>query len=262
MTEHKEHNEIRYLLSRWYEGGTTPDEERRLSEFFATAGTLPPDLENERVMFQAIDAVDEQEVKIPEELARRIDNAIEEEMARERETTSATSRFHRWMIAAGTVAASLVAVLMVHTFVVKDHDRVRPQTQLALGSPASSVTSAPDTAAFIVPGEINTDRSASSEMQVNTKRRPASSSQKAKADRTQQDKISPTESGLDEDMYLSEAEEQQLIADNYRVVRDEREADAILSSVFVRLEGSVVEEDYRISDISAEYEMEMTKLYN
>jgi len=63
-------------------------------------------------------------------------------------------------------------------------------------------------------------------------------------------------------MYLSEAEEQQLIADNYRVVRDEREADAILSSVFVRLEGSLMEESYRISDINAEYEMEMTKLYN
>ena len=251
MTEYKEYNEIKDLIARWYEGGATPGEYRRLMDFFSTARGLPGDLEMERAMFQAIDAVDEQEVKIPEELARRIDNAIEEEMAREREATSATSRFHRWMIAAGTVAASLVAVLMVHTFVVKDHDRVRPQTQLALGSPASSVTSAPDTAAFIVPGEINTDRSASSEMQVNTKRRPASSSQKAKADRTQH-----------EDMYLSEAEEQQLIADNYRVVRDEREADAILSSVFVRLEGSVVEEDYRISDISAEYEMEMTKLYN
>jgi len=150
MTEHKEHNEIRYLLSRWYEGGTTPDEERRLTEFFATAGTLPPDLENERVMFRTIDAVDEQEVEIPEELARRIDNALEVEMARERKTTSATSRFHRWMIAAGAVAASLAAALMVHDFVVKDNDPVRQRIQLAVNASSMPVASAPDTAVFIV----------------------------------------------------------------------------------------------------------------
>lgn len=258
MTEHKEHNEIRYLLSRWYEGGTTPDEERRLTEFFATAGTLPSDLENERVMFRTIDAVDEQGVEIPEELARRIDNALEVEMARERKTTSATSRFHRWMIAAGAVAASLAAALMVHDFVVKDNDPVRQQIQLAVNTSSMPVASAPDTAVFIV-DEVNTVPAKSSQVRDNAKRRLALSARKSKAAPVSDDSCKRES---DVDMYLSEAEEQQLIADNYRVVRDEREADAILSSVFVRLEGSLMEESYRISDINAEYEMEMTKLYN
>lgn len=260
MTEYKEYDEIRGLIARWYEGGTTPDQERRLADFFATAGELPADLEMERSMFQAIDAADGQEVEIPEELARRIDTALEAEMEQERHASTVTSRFRRWMVATGAVAASLVAALMVHTFVVKDNDPVTQRPQLAVNTPSVPVTSVPDTAASVI-DEVGMVASASPQTKDKAKRRPAPSARKAKVSGAPvlDDSV---ESESDDDMYLTEAEEQRLMAANYRVVRDEREADAILSSVFVHLEGSIVEESYRIGDINAEYEMEMTKLYN
>ena len=40
-----EYKEIREIIDRWYGGGTTPGEERRLVEFFSSATGLPDDLE-------------------------------------------------------------------------------------------------------------------------------------------------------------------------------------------------------------------------
>ena len=74
-------------------------------------------------------------------------------------------------------------------------------------------------------------------------------------------KCKPVETDSDDDLYLSE-EEERLVAANYHVVTDEREADAILTTVFVRLESGMTEENFRISDVRARYEMEVNDIYD
>ena len=74
-------------------------------------------------------------------------------------------------------------------------------------------------------------------------------------------KCKPVETD-DDDLYLSEEEEERLVAANYHVVTDEREANAILGAVFVRLKSGMTEESYKISDVKARYEMEMNDIYD
>lgn len=75
-------------------------------------------------------------------------------------------------------------------------------------------------------------------------------------------KHKPVGTDSDDDLYLSEEEEERLVAANYHVVTDEREANAILGAVFVRLKSGITEESYKISDVKARYEMEMNDIYD
>lgn len=50
-------DEIKGLLTRWYEAQTTDEEERMLREWFRTARELPAELEGARAMFGGFDAL-------------------------------------------------------------------------------------------------------------------------------------------------------------------------------------------------------------
>lgn len=80
-----EYNDIREILNRWYDGNTTPAEQQRLVDFFATDRELPADLEMEREMFRAMTEAGEDYAEMPLEVSRSINAALEVEMARERE---------------------------------------------------------------------------------------------------------------------------------------------------------------------------------
>lgn len=64
-----------------------------------------------------------------------------------------------------------------------------------------------------------------------------------------------------DDVYLSEEEEARLAANNYRVVTSEEEANAIICSVFGRMESNIVEENYRISEAIDDYESEIHNIF-
>lgn len=257
MTEYKE---IREILDRWYEGLTVPDEERRLLEFFSADLELPEDLEAERNMFRAIAAADETETDIPAGLAARIDSAIEAEMARERNAVASSSKWRLRITAVCGAAACLMAGwLTIRTLVGTAPGLDNQSERMAVNAPAPSISHVKEAAAYTVEPEV--EHTSVSEAKGNVKAKTVHSARKAV--RARRHSVSDdADTPADEDMFLSEAEEEQLIADNYHVVEDEREAYAILNSVFARLEGSMVEENYRIGDINAQYEMEMTKLYN
>lgn len=257
MTEYKE---IREILDRWYEGLTVPDEERRLLEFFSADLELPEDLEAERNMFRAIAAADETETDIPAGLAARIDSAIEAEMARERNAVSSSSKWRLRITAVCGAAACLMAGwLTIRTLVGTAPGLDNQSERMAVNASAPAVSPVKEAEAYIV--EPEPEPTAVSPDKGNVKSKPVYSAPKPVPHKRH---LIAAEADIptDEDMFLSEAEEEQLIADNYHVVDDEREAYAILNSVFARLEGSMVEENYRIGDINAQYEMEMTKLYN
>lgn len=259
MTEYKE---IREILDRWYEGLTVPDEERRLSEFFSEDRELPEDLEAERNMFRAIAAADEAETDIPAGLAARIDSALEAEMARERNAVSSPSRWRLRITAVCGAAACLMAGwLTIRTLVGTAPGLDNQSERMAVNAPAPSISPVKEAATYTVEPEPEPEPTAVSPDKGNVKSKPVYSAPKPVPHKRH---LIAAEADIpaDEDMFLSEAEEEQLIADNYHVVEDEREAYAILNSVFARLEGSMVEENYRIGDINAQYEMEMTKLYN
>ena len=257
MTEYKE---IREILDRWYEGLTVPDEERRLLEFFSAEGELPEDLEAERNMFRAIAATDVAEADIPAGLAARIDSALEAEMARERNAVSSPSKW-RLRIAAvcGAAACVMAGWLTIRTLVGTAPGLDNRSERMAVNAPAPAISPVKEAATYTV--EPEPEPTAVSPDKGNVKSKPVYSAPKP-APHKRHLIAAEADTPADEDMFLSEAEEEQLIADNYHVVEDEREAYAILNSVFARLEGSMVEENYRIGDINAQYEMEMTKLYN
>lgn len=63
---------MRRLAQRFDDGATTPAEERSLFSFFRTHGSLPPDLEEMREMFEWYDSLHTQNAKEPPMGHRRV----------------------------------------------------------------------------------------------------------------------------------------------------------------------------------------------
>lgn len=79
--------EIRKLLDLYYQGLTTPVEERRLSGLFAEEESLPADLVVDRQLFSNLDT------EIPSGIATKIEEALETEFRASR--VKVASRFRR-----------------------------------------------------------------------------------------------------------------------------------------------------------------------
>lgn len=255
-----EHDEIRKTLCRWYDGETTSFEQRRLVDFFSEERELPPDLKRERELFRSLSA-DDVETEIPEEFAARINDAIEDEMAGERRTVPAALKLRRRIAAACGIAACLLVAAMSYFVASYQVDRQIPQPRLSLNEPELTESSSTDA----VPGIIHENlcaASVESPLAVNkTPRRHASSKVK---DKTQTVDPNMENNGNTEpyarDTYLSEDEEELLISHNYIVVRDEREANAILNTVLEQFETCMEEQSLQIQDISQEYEMRVRQV--
>ena len=97
-------NQIRTLLDRWYGGESSPGDETMLTDFFASAGELPPDLEADRALFAAMS-----------EAAASFTAGVETEMARERRVAK-PARWRRILWAASGAAACLLAVVAAYNY--------------------------------------------------------------------------------------------------------------------------------------------------
>ncbi len=101
-------NRIRLLLERYYDGATSPDEERELAGLLDSASPLPADLEPDRAMFKAL--AEASEADVPESLTRAIMEGVD---ARIRQTSK--PRRQRFMAIAATLTAAAAAVMLIIT---------------------------------------------------------------------------------------------------------------------------------------------------
>lgn len=266
-------NEIRGTLDRWYAGETSPDDERVLMEFFATPTELPEDLEAERRLFTGMDdvlsEVMDSPVDVPAEYSDRIAAALKAEIAREAHTNrNRASIWRRRILAAGGVAACLLAGwLGFRTLTVPDlPGDTAPGQYAAVRKP--TVTATEPTAATVIRPTAAEESGVIASASVQTSTDKSKSRLKRRSSAPVKETVAAVnreqeeETYWDDDMYLSAEEEARLLADNYHVIDNECEANAFVSSVFARLEGNVVQESYKMQDISAQYDVEVTKLMN
>lgn len=249
-----EYNDIREILNRWYDGNTTPAEQQRLADFFATDRELPSDLEMEREMFRAMTEAGEDYAEMPHDVSERINAAIEAEMAGERGPQRKGFGWRRRAMTACAAAACMAVVLTIPFLKSSDKAMVGDKPGMALSETPDAGPISTDTMLFMTPEQPRAVAPA-----VEKESRKLASAQKKSSRKAV--KCKPVETD-DDDLYLSEEEEERLVAANYHVVTDEREANAILGAVFVRLKSGMTEESYKISDVKARYEMEMNDIYD
>ncbi len=250
-----EYNDIREILNRWYDGNTTPAEQQRLADFFATDRELPSDLEMEREMFRAMAEAWEECDEMPHDVSERINAAIEAEMAEERVERRKGFGWRRRAMTACAAAACMAVVLTIPFLKSSDKAMVGDKPGMALSETPDAGPVSTDTMLFMTPEQPRAVAPA-----VEKESRKLASTQKKTSRHAVKRK--PVETDSDDDLYLSEEEEERLVAANYHVVTDEREANAILGAVFVRLKSGITEESYKISDVKARYEMEMNDIYD
>lgn len=250
-----EYNDIREILNRWYDGNTTPAEQQRLADFFSTDRELPADLEMEREMFRAMAEAGEDYAEMPLEVSRSINAALEVEMAREREPQRKGFGWRRRAMTACAAAACMAVVLTIPFLKSNDKAMVGDKAGMAVSETPDVRPVSTDTMLFMTPEQ---PRAVAPAVEKES-RKLASVHKKAPRHAV---KHKPVETDSDDDLYLSAEEEERLVAANYHVVTDEREANAILGAVFVRLKSGITEESYKISDVKARYEMEMNDIYD
>lgn len=250
-----EYNDIREILNRWYDGNTTPAEQQRLADFFATDRELPADLEMEREMFRAMAEAGEECAEMPLEVSERINAALEAEMAGERVERRKGFGWRRRAMTACAAAACMAVVLTIPFLKSDDKAMVGDKAGMAVSETPDVRPVSTDTMLFMTPEQPRAVAPA-----VEKESRKLASAQKKSLRKAVKRK--PVETDSDDELYLSVEEEERLVAANYHVVTDEREADAILGAVFVRLKSGMTEESYKISDVKARYEMEMNDIYD
>lgn len=256
-----EYNDIREILNRWYDGNTTPAEQQRLADFFASDKDLPADLEMEREMFRAMTEAGEDYAEMPLEVSRSINAALDAEMAGERVERRKGFGWRRRAMTACAAAACMAMILTIPFLKSNDKAMIGDKSGMAVSETPDVRKASTDTMLFMTPELPRTEAPAVEK----ESRKLASAHKKAsRHDKASRDAVKhkPVETDSDDDLYLSEEEEERLVAANYHVVTDEREANAILSTVFIRLESGMTEENFRISDVKSRYEMEMNDIYN
>lgn len=236
-------NQIRTLLDRWYGGVSSPGDERMLTDFFASAGELPPDLEADRALFAAMSEAAADLPEIPAELDARITATVETEMARERHVAKPV-RWRRILWAASGAAACLLAVVAAYNYSgTQGVSGPSPKPLIARSVPSARPTPIAQPAPGPEPSHC--DATEGSAHKASPRKAP---------------KQAPKPEPHPEPEADTEVDTEALIAANYRVIEDEREADAILSSIFGRMEGTLAQETNRVEEISLEYDAEVNKL--
>lgn len=256
-----EYNDIREILNRWYDGNTTPAEQQRLADFFATDRELPSDLEMEREMFRAMTEAGEDYAEMPHDVSERINAAIEAEMAGERGPQRKGFGWRRRAMTACAAAACMAVVLTIPFLKSSDKAMVGDKPGMALSETPDAGPVSTDTMLFMTPEQ---PRAVAPAIEKESRKLASAQKKASRHDKASRHAVKrkPVETYSDDDLYLSAEEEERLVAANYHVVTDEREANAILGAVFVRLKSGMTEESYKISDVKARYEMEMNDIYD
>lgn len=99
---------IRDLLARFYEGLTTPAETGALKDFFRNTHDIPDDLKADAAVFRTIDAREETEIAVPEDLKAKIIAS----------TVGSRRRTFSWRPAVG-IAASLAVIIALSIALIR-----------------------------------------------------------------------------------------------------------------------------------------------
>ena len=238
--------EIRRLLQLYYEGKTSREEERILTSLLREAKDLPADLEAERELFTLL--AETPEVTIPQRDDNAITDALEREMKADANASGRhTSKIWRQLLSAAAVAACLIlAWTILRNYTTNEHENRELKLLVDIPEDKQLIS---DTSVTI----INLSKAEAKAHDHGTGVKSDSSVTKkieVKPGRPDDEAARKYPDGY---LYLSEEEEDLLEANNYRVVSDEQEAYAIINSVFSRLDGNIIESDYRINDINDEY---------
>lgn len=237
----------RKLLESWYDGSAATADEVWLRGFFATAGTLPDDLEAERGMFLALDEVAGIPVSMPQEHADRLEHALDAEMRR----GHIWKRRRTWISAAACLLAVTAGVFM--TRYLTETPRSGPDSGMAVAAGAGGIDTLP-LSAQVSAGNVNgSDTAVLLTYAPAATRRSEPRHVATTAAKTPKKPAPPTEEEQTEPgMYLCAMtdEEREMEAKGYRVVRSEMEAKAVVGLVMAKMQGNVVESSFRISDIT------------
>lgn len=245
-------NEIRRLLDLYYEGQTSVAQERILSEFFSGAADLPPEWEADKMLFDLMSQHPGEEIAPVHD--KRIMESLEKEISKGK-------NFRRWRgiwYAAASVAACMLIVWLGLRLLTSSESAQDLKPKLAVNA---KIQNLPADTAVIHVDPVNGYKGIGIE---NVTRDVAPKQKEVQKKNRTKDNLKETNYVYDDSnetsYYLSYEEERELEEGNYRVVSDEREAYAIVNSVFSRLDGNMKESNYRIGDINDQYEKIVTKL--
>ncbi len=271
MKEIKEHNRIRALLSRWYSGDTSPDEERRLAEMLANAKNLPSDLEADKELFAELYSGESDAEEMPEFYSTRINEALENEMAADRrKAVAGTISMRKWIL---RVVSGVAVCLACAFFTMKIIESPKLEVDSAVGIAKNDeiekkVKISDDTlqnhylALQTSRQEIALVEQSVPSLRISGKNEAAKEGKRINKEIIKESSSSDSRETefFEESSYLSSSDEAQLAKGNYRVVRDQNEADEIINSIFNRLESNVAMESSKISKIELEYDSEISRL--
>lgn len=258
MKESDNINKIRELLARWYSGAASPLEEKKLQTMLLDATFLPADLEEEREFFSAISEADDFLPEIPLEYSKRIEKALDAEMAEEGRAKAFRSRIfnRRLWLRSGTGIAACLAIAFAAQQIGKvpdlDTEQSGMNVALNISHPVVSFDSLPARSLTLDTSDGVTAKPSTASLPKSgkTARKKIKLQKAVKIEENYED---------GESEYLSAAEEERLARSNYRVIRDAEEADDLLNSIFSRMENNMAMESGRISKIELQYDSEVSR---
>lgn len=267
MKDNLDYIYIRKLLSRWYDAETTRDEEAELIHILSSAENLPPDLEKDKALLLSLGSSDDIYPEIPIEFSKRISDAIEKEIssATDKKRKRFSGLFNRGRLAWAAAIGAIIVLGSVMTIKIIDSDdigrfdgkhviTVAPSEQkrdtiirnnkLILSSNAGKhIAYAAATGLDSRAGSAKANRSGIIE--------------KRKSDN---ENVTTGDYSNSDDEYILTEEEERMAKSHYRVIRTEEEADALLNSIYSKLESNLERETSKISRYELEYESSMVKL--
>jgi len=101
-------NEIKALLQKYYDGLTSSSEEAAIEEYFLNS-PVPEDLETDRLHFQSILAMRDEDILVPDDL----EDSIRENLNRIQKVSERNSRRYIYMV----LSAAAALLLMVSTYI-------------------------------------------------------------------------------------------------------------------------------------------------
>lgn len=107
-------NEIKILLQKYYDGLTSSAEEAELERYFL-ANDTDPDLDADKLHFQAMASMRDEEIAVPEDLEASVLQTLQKV---QKTVAPGSRRFIYWSV---SIAASLLLMVSSYVFLSGDH---------------------------------------------------------------------------------------------------------------------------------------------
>ena len=261
--------DLRSRLLRWYDGDADPALTKEIMEIMRKCEDLPADLQSDREMFLAMDEAASESPEMPEEYSGRIDAALAGEMRSSRPMAAPAGlrRQRRWRYATAAAVASLFMLFAGMHFWRMDIDDIESNSTMTTTNAAKPLM-ARDTIRTVI-AAISSPLSAQSHQEDKPAPRIGVRTVKNQTDGTADDLSAAPDSGAsvsnvgitDRDtLRHSEEEYADYIAANYRVVKSDAEASAIISGIFASVDTRMTEVSCDMNDIKADYDVRVSCL--